>query len=305
MVSYRRYGRYRGVILAFGWLILCGAQPPKEQPKSGGSAQQTAPAPEPAAPPSPTPSGGPSGNFTAYPGYNPDPCYHAKDHDAADLCAQWRAAIAAEKAAHEARRATNWSIVATFLSALSLAAVAWALKLTVESNQIGRDSLELERNSIVEGNRPWLMNKIIKVGRVEDPGGEYDGGLYFQTTLGNYGNRPAIRLYLRTDLERSKSAEHRPPFPEIDIEDHNGSAPPGHVVLGTHRQITAAEYSAWKAGSLVFWLRVIAAYSEPGVEGRPYQSELIWKLIYSGMTKDQDGEPVPRFIANSSINNVT
>nr|GLK21708.1 hypothetical protein GCM10017606_25350 [Microbacterium terregens] len=50
-----------------------------------------------------------------------DACYRAEDHDTADLCAQWRAALAAEKAAHEARRATNWTIGATLASILAIA----------------------------------------------------------------------------------------------------------------------------------------------------------------------------------------
>lgn len=58
--------------------------------------------------------------YAPYPNLSEEACYKARDHDAADLCAQWRAAIAGEKAAHEARRATSWSIVATILSALAV-----------------------------------------------------------------------------------------------------------------------------------------------------------------------------------------
>ena len=68
------------------------------------------------------------------------PCIEPKGRDESDLCAQWRAAIAAEKAAHEARRSSNWSIGATISSALSLIAVAVALYLTVISNKIARDT---------------------------------------------------------------------------------------------------------------------------------------------------------------------
>lgn len=102
-------------VLALG-LILCGAKPPQEQAKGQPSAQPTQQATaEPYAP---------------YPVYNPDPCYQAKNHDTADLCAQWRASIAAEKAAHEARRATNWAIVATLLSAAGLGFIVWSLLQT-------------------------------------------------------------------------------------------------------------------------------------------------------------------------------
>jgi len=117
---------YRFVFFAIiGWLALCGAR-------------EATPSARPVASPVPISAPSPGSKFTAYPGYDPDPCYRMADHDAADLCAQWRASIAAEKSAHEARRSATWSIIATFLSALSLGAVAYALKLTVESNNIAR-----------------------------------------------------------------------------------------------------------------------------------------------------------------------
>lgn len=54
--------------------------------------------------------------YRPYPDWDAASCYQAKNHDTADLCAQWRAAVAAEKATREARRATTWTIVAALLS---------------------------------------------------------------------------------------------------------------------------------------------------------------------------------------------
>jgi hypothetical protein len=132
---------YRSIVFAtVGWLALCGAQPPAKQAQGGNSAQQATPAPKSALAPSPTPTANPSPKFTGYPGYDPDPCYHAEDHDAADLCAQWRAAMAAEKAAHEARRATQWSIVATILSVLGFIALIVTLIQSAIALRRGRDA---------------------------------------------------------------------------------------------------------------------------------------------------------------------
>jgi hypothetical protein len=131
---------YRYVIVAaVGWLTLCGAQPPAKQAERASGADKATPAATAATPP-PLSAASPAPKFAAYRGYDPDPCYHAEDKDAADLCAQWRSAIAGEKAAHEARRASTWSIVATFLNALGLLAVGVALYLTVQSNRIARDT---------------------------------------------------------------------------------------------------------------------------------------------------------------------
>lgn len=49
------------------------------------------------------------------------------DHDAADLCAQWRSMLSSEKSASEAQRATTWAIVATFLSAASFFGLIWTI----------------------------------------------------------------------------------------------------------------------------------------------------------------------------------
>lgn len=107
---------YRLLFVAFAGLILAGAQQPSEHAKADNSAQQEQASPKQAASPTPPPEP----PYRPYPKYNPDPCYRADNHDAADLCAQWRAAIAAEKAAHEARRATNWGIAAAGLSFATL-----------------------------------------------------------------------------------------------------------------------------------------------------------------------------------------
>ena len=77
---------YRLLVLALG-LVLAGAAPPKE----GGIGKAPAEKIKPSAPKTP--------DYSAYPDKEAESCYTAKDHDSADLCAQWRAAIAAEKAA--------------------------------------------------------------------------------------------------------------------------------------------------------------------------------------------------------------
>jgi hypothetical protein len=140
---------YWSCIFAFvGWLALCGAQPPIKQPQNTSSTQQPAPKPRSAAITTPIITAEPFTKFTAYPDY----CYQAKDHDAADLCAQWRSTLAAEKAAEEAGRSTTWSIFATILNVLSLVAVVIALFLTRQANGISRKMFEAD-------TKPFLMIK--------------------------------------------------------------------------------------------------------------------------------------------------
>ena len=181
---------YRLLIVAVG-IVLCGAKPPSEQAQRSQGAQQAEPAPP----------------FTAYAGYNLDPCYRAKNHDAADLCAQWRASIAAEKAAHEARRATNWSIIATFLNALALFAVWLSLRQTKRSVMVNR-----EANTIaISALRPWLSIKEIKVrtfaypapipGEIPAPGGaRFQVNHQIEITVENTGSKPALDVWCFTDI---------------------------------------------------------------------------------------------------------
>lgn len=100
---------YRGIIVAaVGFLILANAHQPEAKAGKPNAARNTQPADAPAPP------------YKPYPSPNAPACYQAPNHDTADLCAQWRATLAAEKAAHEARRATGWAIVATILSAIGV-----------------------------------------------------------------------------------------------------------------------------------------------------------------------------------------
>jgi len=101
-------------------MILCGAHPAQDKSAVEASSRPTPPTSNSATQSELKIAAQPATDFTPYPGYNPDPCYNVKDHNAADLCAQWRAALAAERAAHEDRRAVNWSIVATFLSGIAV-----------------------------------------------------------------------------------------------------------------------------------------------------------------------------------------
>ena len=112
------------IILAFAGLVLIGVQNPAKQPQEtfGNQQTQTRTKPSAASPPeTPKPS------YQPYADRYADSCYNANDHDSADLCAQWRAAFAAERAATEARRATTWAIVAALLSFIGVGGLIYTI----------------------------------------------------------------------------------------------------------------------------------------------------------------------------------
>jgi hypothetical protein len=90
--------------------------------------------------------------FAAYPIVESNRCYSAKHHDTADLCAQWRAAIAAEKAADAAKWSNRLSIVGAILSAIGLAFLLRSLRQTETSLAEARTANEIARRSA----RPYL-----------------------------------------------------------------------------------------------------------------------------------------------------
>lgn len=80
--------------------------------------------------------------FIAHRNMADENCYYDLDHDAADLCAQWRAAIAAEKSSASAAEAMNWTIFGSVLSGLGLIALLATLAQTQRSlGEVRRSNL--------------------------------------------------------------------------------------------------------------------------------------------------------------------
>ena len=118
---------YRVAFIAIAGLILAGASPPTKQQKEAAAADKQKPA---EAVPAVSDEYKPHSNKYA------ESCYYANNHDSADLCAQWRAAIAAEKAAYATTWA-NWiSAVGAILSFVSIVLVFIALGQTRKANRL-------------------------------------------------------------------------------------------------------------------------------------------------------------------------
>lgn len=118
---------YRCIVLAaVGWLVLAGASPTQKQPERAHTQKQIAQ-------PARTQS-----DYAPYPNMNAKSCYQAKDHDAADLCAQWRAAVAAEKTSDSAWLANFIGAISAVLTFISIVLVIFALRQTERSLKIAQ-----------------------------------------------------------------------------------------------------------------------------------------------------------------------
>lgn len=117
MVSGGNNGRnWRVGFALIGLFVLTGAQQKPEERQTNASGGQASNAPIEAA----APSEAPESPHRPYPNRYSDACYNADKYENADLCAQWRAAIATEKAANEARIATIAAIIGTVLSLVTV-----------------------------------------------------------------------------------------------------------------------------------------------------------------------------------------
>ena len=123
---------YRCIVLAFvGWLSLAAVEQVSARQGNSAETNQVEPPPP----------------YAPYGPLSKDPCYRAQSHDTADLCAQWRAAFATEKAARAAQQAVTWTIVGTILSAVALVGLFLSLKQTAKTLQLARDNAYIELRS--------------------------------------------------------------------------------------------------------------------------------------------------------------
>lgn len=168
---------YRHIVITVAGLLLCGTAQPNEQRTNAQNSGQL------------QPTFAPIPDNTPYPDKYADSCYNAKSHDSADLCAQWRAAIAAEKAVNSAWWGNVIGGVGAALSIISLAFVLVALKQTEKSLAAAREANLIAR----ESDRPWLKIEVSPTLRYDDGGGTgTQPQIEHTVTATNIGGSPAL-----------------------------------------------------------------------------------------------------------------
>jgi hypothetical protein len=126
------------VLAVLGWLILGGASLPPNQnvkPYATNQGQQSPPAED-------------RRGYRSYPDKNADACYESPNHDTADLCAQWRATVAAEKSTITTYWGTALGFVSTVLLIVTLVLQSKQLRITQEDRDAARtESAALARDT--------------------------------------------------------------------------------------------------------------------------------------------------------------
>jgi hypothetical protein len=168
---------------------------------AGGKEEGPRPAPSPAPPaatPAPQP---PEPPFKAFPDMLADDCYRDAAHDRADLCAQWRAALAAERAAKNSATANWLAGLSVLVGIVGFVALIRNLKLMRETNRLSREANRAAEKAR-EDNREIGEAQARCYLALEDVRAHVgdDGRPRLAVVLRNSGASPALDLRLAATL---------------------------------------------------------------------------------------------------------
>ena len=193
------YGSYRSIFAAIAGLVLVGASPPNhpeigKQPK--GEPSEAFP---------------PAFDYSAYPDKYAEACYSAQDHDAADLCAQWRAAIAAEKSSDSAWWGNIVGAVSATISLISIILVVIALRQTNKSLRLAqRDRADATRRAIAQSDETAAAHRLAKSANkiAKEAAQESVAAMHEQNVIARSVQRPWIAISVKPVLYSGGIREH-------------------------------------------------------------------------------------------------
>ena len=284
---------YRLALTALiGFLALCGASPPSEKSKQpeAGQEQQSAPPVTP--------------DYAPYPNKYADACYRAESHDTADLCAQWRAALAAEESAEIAWWGNWLSVIGASLTLVGTGFIYWTLRETRRTanaavsavDEAGRaaDAAHEANRIMREAERAWIVHNGYEHG-------EFIDGTHGQERIArgfaiilvwtNVGKTPATHVTANTDR---RLTPRNSPVPHFDVAMTDIEP----VVIGPTARITSAmvvlndaETVKFMAGEALY-IYVRIEYSDASGLGA-FVSEGCYRITYDGI-HHPNGQPEPR-----------
>ena len=295
---------YCYILAAVGWLVLAGTSPsPKAAPANKGQQNLSPSSPHNVMTP-------PVREYRPYADRQADDCYKTLDHEAADLCAQWRAAYAAEKAAGATERG-NW--IAGLGALLSFASVIFVLialrqgrhanrlvmkanaratRRAVDSARGTAEALKIARKEAVAAARlskvaaengerelrAYLDFATVRI--IRDRSEESDDGLAcfgVRTEIKNFGKTPAdnLRKVLISKITKSDGTIL---FDDERDREGLGSICPGDTMRGTdlftHTERVWLDIVdgtyQWSASLMVFYTD---AFGKPRKLSGTYHSE--------------------------------
>jgi len=213
----------------------------------------------------------PDANYSAYPDESAYECYYAKQHDSADLCAQWRAAIAAEGSARWTFWAFVVSVAGTALSGVALVGLLLSLRQTERALAEGITANAIAEDTAKRQLRAYVLPSKAHFTIAED--GTIDATLKIQ----NFGQTPALEktswmhfwiadFPLKEDL----------PNPPDDFEMSVGIIGPGNYTefQDSRPRLSECAVRGIEDGSAALYLYGQIKYVD--VFGEPHTSDFVY-----------------------------
>ena len=223
MVFDRRNGIYRGFIAALVGLILVSAAPQNGRKESRKNSQTKAETSQSA--PAVAPSATKPIKIVQRP-INERPCDQGRDNRESDLCAQWKAADAASKAAW-------WAAVATFVTAIGTFGLFWQIKLTREAVQDTGEATKAmrEANSIAREMGQRQIRAYLHAGKISIEPADQTGESSLYVIVANSGNTPAFlkRLLLVYAWMQPDGNEGKRELVSVDLAVSIPAGKEGHL----------------------------------------------------------------------------
>jgi hypothetical protein len=237
-----------------------------------------------------------------------EPCRHGDDNRSSDLCAQWKAADAAQSAA-QAAWWIGWigAAIGAFTLAAAWAAARWARKAAVHTEE---SAIEARRaaDAAHDANRPWL--ELMLNGHEDFSQDLSDWGAAFEVHVAtaNRGNSPATNVFLVATLTANRLGTDNPIdvwkaireaedlLDEVKGQDYGFTAFPGEhpaqPVMSIMEAEPLRELRDYPGNEITFLLAVGARYTFGGDrEGRTIVG---YYLNFSGV-KPFDQETTPKW----------
>jgi len=207
--------------------------------------------------------------YAAYPEPNSSDCYKAQNHDSADLCAQWRAAIAAERAANASWWGVFWVVIGTALSGAGLFALLAALNQTERSLREAARANDIAKDNTAIENRAWIFPVgQADIARISDMA---KGNVFFHFRRGwdNVGKTPALNCKALSRTYQIRAGEPLPDhFDSSFPADHPGTViGPGLPVQVGESFLTRDDVAAMMVGATRIIIWYFIEYETPFVEG--------------------------------------
>jgi len=217
--------------------------------------------------------------------YKPN-CRQPKNHDEADLCAQWRVAEAAENT-------LQLTLAQTAIGALGVLFVVVTLGFTARANKAAAIAAQAAVDA-VGFERAWLSSgppQIVSGTNVTDPDGvTHSHGIGFAITWINTGRSPALQAIATTKV---RLIDHDADIPVFSFEDPEQF---DHTTVGPNMNVTSPR--AWLVGkdhekfvsrtkSAIVYSKVY--YKTIASSERRY-TETCLRFVYNGVRTDDNNK---------------